>query len=373
MKKSEKVANYLSKFFTWILPVNPKIIVFESFIGRQYSDNPRAIYDYIKKYYPQYRCYWSVDKKSADKFPEELEIIKKGTVKWFYIMAKANYWIANSRIPLWVTKPKKTTYIQTWHGTPLKKLALDMDMSTSTLRNPEVYQEEFRQETQRWDYLISPNSYSSAIFKQCFDFKNDMIESGYPRNDYLINCHTIENQTKIKEKLGIPKDKKIVLYAPTWRDGIKFESTLDLKKMQQALGEEYFLLIRLHYLVTEVTGIDGQIDFVKNVTDYPDINDLYLISDLLVTDYSSTFFDYAVLKRPMIFYCFDLEEYKNVLRGFYFDFEKEAPGPIVTTTDEVIQAIQASNRLSVPEEFVERFTQLEDGQATKRVVEKIFK
>lgn len=372
MKKSEKIANYLSKFFTLLLPVNSKIIVFESFIGRQYSDNPRAIYEYLKKNHPQYRCYWSVDKKSADKFPSELETIKKGTVKWFYIMAKAKYWVANSRIPLWVTKPKKTIYVQTWHGTPLKKLALDMDMSTSTLRNPDVYQEEFRQETKRWDYLISPNSYSSAIFKHCFDFKNEMIESGYPRNDYLINGHTDDNQVRIKEKLGIPKDKKIVLYAPTWRDTVKFESHLDVTKMQEALGDEYFLLIRLHYLVTEVTGLDEQKEFVKNVTDYPDINDLYLISDVLVTDYSSTFFDYAVLKRPMIFYCFDLEEYKNVLRGFYFDFEKEAPGPIVTTTAEVIQAIKASRHLSVSTDFVARFTQLEDGKATKRVVEKVF-
>ena len=364
----------LSKFISVITPKNKKLIVFESFLGRQYSDNPRAIYEYLKRENEDYICYWSVDPKHINKFKDEnLKIIKRFTLKWLFVAMRAKYWISNSRIPLWIYKPKGTTYIQTWHGTPLKKLALDMDKINTSWKNPHLYKSDFITESARWDYLISPNSYSTKIFKRAFDFKNEVIESGYPRNDYLINNNTPENIARIKSKIGIPKNKKVILYAPTWRDSFSFDLPLSITNLKKSLGDDYFIIVRLHYLVTKTSELIGHDDFIKNVSSYNDINELYLISDILLTDYSSVFFDYAVLQRPIIFYCYDLDEYKNDMRGFYFDFEKEAPGPIVQTTDELIDAVHNIDNYKLPLEFVKIFSSLEDGNASKRVVEQIMK
>lgn len=373
MSIQEKILSKISSFFGNIIPRSNKTIVFESFLGRQFSDNPRAIYEYIQEKYPEYKCYWSVDPKYLDKFKgHNLNVIKRFNLKWLFVMARAKYWVSNSRIPLWVKKPKGTVYIQTWHGTPLKKLALDMETINPNWKNPHMYKKNFVMETARWDYLISPNEYSTKIFKRAFDFKNKMIESGYPRNDFLINYNNIETINKIKKSLGIPIDKKVIMYAPTWRDRFSFELPLSLTNLKQKLGDEYFLIFRLHYLVTRTSDLVGHQDFVKNVSSYNDINELYLISDILITDYSSVFFDYAVLQRPMIFYCYDIDEYKNELRGFYFDFENNAPGPIVKTTDELIDAIKNIDNYKVPAEFVKTFTSLEDGKASERVVKEIF-
>ncbi|MDF0479626.1 CDP-glycerol glycerophosphotransferase family protein [Vagococcus sp. PNs007] len=374
MKRSEKIAKKLSTFLATVVPVNKKIMVFESFLGRQYSDNPRAMYEYIKEHYPEYKCYWSVDVAEQKKFENKgLNIIKKGTIRWFFTMARAKYWISNSRIPLWVIKPKKTIYVQTWHGTPLKKLAIDMDDANiyPSWNRPIPYKKAFSLESSRWNYLISPNKYSTNIFRRCFDFENEMIESGYPRNDYLINGNNEENINHIKKALNIPLDKKIIMYAPTWRDSFTFNLPLSLTNMKKELGDEYYVIFRLHYLVKHTSELIGHEDFIQNVTSYNDISDLYLISDVLITDYSSVFFDYAVLKRPMIFHCFDMDLYKNDLRGFYFDFEKKAPGPIVTTTDELIDAVKRVDQQEISLEFLDQFASLEDGKATERVVERI--
>lgn len=364
----------LSKFISVITPKNKKLIVFESFLGRQYSDNPRAIYEYLKREKEDYICYWSVDPKHINKFKDEnLKTIKRFTLKWLFVAMRAKYWISNSRIPLWIYKPNGTTYIQTWHGTPLKKLAMDLDNTSLVWKNLHLYKQRFISESARWDYLISPNDYSTKIFRHAFDFKNEIIESGYPRNDYLINNNTPENITRIKSKIGIPKNKKVILYAPTWRDSFSFDLPLSITNLKKSLGDDYFIIVRLHYLVTKTSELIGHDDFIKNVSSYNDINELYLISDILVTDYSSVFFDYAVLQRPIIFYCYDLDEYKNDMRGFYFDFEKEAPGPIVQTSDELIDAVHNIVNYKLPSKFVKTFSSLEDGNASKRVVEQIIK
>src|SRR5690606_16039435 len=130
----------------------------------------------------------------------------------------SKYWITNSRLPLWIPKSRRTIYVQTWHGTPLKKLGIDIEEVQMAETTTEKYKREFILESSKWDYLISPNAYSTGIFKRAFNFNKTIIESGYPRNDYLINNNNKTEVNKIKQKLGLPKDKKIILYAPTWRD-----------------------------------------------------------------------------------------------------------------------------------------------------------
>lgn len=357
-------------------------IVFESFLGKQFSDNPKAIYEYIKENYPEYKLYWGVDRRSAYNFQErEINCLTRLSPKWVWIMATSKYWITNSRLPLWIPKPKHTIYVQTWHGTPLKKLGLDISNVQMAGMNTHLYREEFVKEANKWDYLISPNAYSTKIFRKAFAFDNTIIESGYPRNDYL---HVNNNKSfiaEIKRKLNIQQDKKVILYAPTWRDNdyydtgkYKFNLKLDLNRLKEVIDDNYIILLRMHYLVAENLNLEAYKGFVYDCSTYNDINDLYLIADLLITDYSSVFFDYANLKRPMLFYVYDIEDYRDNLRGFYFDFEAKAPGPLVKTTEEIIREIEAIGNGSFvyDEAFYNKFCYLEDGHASKRVVEEIF-
>lgn len=367
-----------------ILPRNDNLIIFESFLGRQYSDNPRAIYEYLMEKYPSYNMYWSIDKKYANNFKNfDIKYAYRFSLKWMFLMNRAKYWVVNSRLPLWIPKPKNTIYIQTWHGTPLKKLGMDIEEVHMPNTNTERYKQNFTKEASKWDYLISPNKYSTEIFKRAFRFNNSIIETGYPRNDYLINKNTKEEIKLIKDRLNLPLDKKIILYAPTWRDNqyyekgrYKFQINLDLDTLKKELGDEYIFILRLHYLIAEKLNFSNYKHFIYDFSYHDDIRELYLISDLLITDYSSVFFDYANLKRPMIFYVFDIEDYRDKLRGFYFDFEKNAPGPLVKNTNELIKAIRNIEQTFDEQDlttFYNKFCYLEDGRSTERVVNYIFK
>ncbi|OIK11445.1 CDP-glycerol--glycerophosphate glycerophosphotransferase [Bacillus sp. MUM 13] len=368
-----------------ILPADKKLIVFESFLGKQYSCNPRAIYEYLQKTHPEYKMYWSADKKYTANFEREgVPYLRRFSVEWMFKMTRASYWVSNSRMPLWIPKPKHTTYLQTWHGTPLKKLAADMKEVYMPGTDTESYKQNFHQESSKWDYLISPNPYSSEIFSRAFAVDpGKVIETGYPRNDVLYNENNSASISSLKKKMGIPDDKKVILYAPTWRDDefyskgrYKFSLKLDLNEMREKLGSEYVILLRLHYLISENLELSDFEGFAYDFSNYGDISHLYLISDMLITDYSSVFFDYANLKRPMLFFVYDIENYRDRLRGFYFDFEASAPGPLVKRTDEVIREIKAQEEKGfVPDEnseaFYEQFCGLEDGHASQRVIEKV--
>lgn len=367
-----------------LLPKNKKLIIFESFNGRQFSDNPRAIYEYLKDNYPDYRMVWSVDKRHLKNFSNhEIEIAKKFSLKWFYLFPIAKYWVSNSRLPLWFPKSKRTVYLQTWHGTPLKKLGVDIEDVKIAEEDTLSYKRDFVKESSKWDYLISPNKYSTEIFKRAFGYNNQIIETGYPRNDILINQNNPKSIERIKKETKLPLDKKVILYAPTWRDDeydennqYKFKIHLDLEKMKEEFGEEYIVVLRLHYLVSEKLELANYEGFVYDFSSYEDIRELYLISDLLITDYSSVFFDYAILERPILFFVYDIENYRDNLRGFYFDFENNAPGPLLKTNSELINEIKQiegirKDSMKRIKEFKQTFSSLEDGKATKRVVESI--
>lgn len=369
-----------------LLPKKNNLIIFESFLGKQFSCNPRAIYEYIEVNYPDYEMYWSVDPRYSASFQVKgVKTINRFSIPWLLKMARAKYWVFNSRTPSWIPKPKNTIYLQTWHGTPLKKLAADMEEVHMPGTDTDRYKRNFLNESGKWDYLISPNRYSTDIFRRAFGFDKDMIESGYPRNDFLLLNNGKEAVINgIKEKLKIPSNKKVILYAPTWRDNeyysvgkYKFNLKLDLEKMKKELGNQYIILMRMHYLIAENMDLSMYEEFAKDVSSYEDIRELYLISDILITDYSSVFFDYGNLKRPMIFFTYDIDNYRDQLRGFYFDFEKEAPGPLVKTTSEVlkeIKLIEDGKKLDESfEPFFNRFCYLENGDSSMQVVKKVLK
>ncbi len=369
-------------FLLGLLPKKKKTLIFESFLGKQYSCNPRAIYEYIQTNYEGYTCYWSYDPRYRNQFDDYgLHLLPRFSIKWLLVMSRAKFWISNSRLPLWIPKPKNTIYLQTWHGTPLKKLGVDIEEVHMPGTTTEQYKNNFTTESSRWNYLISPNHYSSQIFTRAFDFKGELIESGYPRNDFLVN-HTLDDIHLILTKIGVPVGKKVILYAPTWRDNeyhkkghYSFSMQLDLEKMQKELGEEYVILMRLHYLVADQLDLQRFKNFAYDVSSYSDIRELYVVADMLITDYSSVFFDYSILKRPMIFFTYDIDTYRNKLRGFYFDLEEQAPGPLVKTTEDVIGEVKNMSQKLVNvthrNAFFKDFIDLEDGRATERVVKKL--
>ncbi|WHY95073.1 CDP-glycerol glycerophosphotransferase family protein [Neobacillus cucumis] len=369
--------------FVSLFPPRKDLIMFESFLGKQYSDNPRAIYEYLKEHHREYEMVWSVDHRFEQGFLEKgIPYVNRFSIKWLFLMARSRFWVTNSRLPLWIPKPKKTIYLQTWHGTPLKKLANDMREVLMPGTTTEQYKRDFYTESRNWDYLISPNRYSTEIFRRAFQFDKEIIESGYPRNDIFYFPNRDDIASNFKKEHHLPEDKKIILYAPTWRDNqyhqvgkYKLDLHLDLDKFKEELGNEFIVILRMHYLVAENINLDAYEGFAYDFSKHEDIRELYLISDLLLTDYSSVFFDYANLKRPMIFFTYDLDEYKEDIRGFYFDFEKKAPGPLVETTDELIEVIKNignDKRLTQKfNEFYQQFCYLEDGHAAERVVKKV--
>ena len=357
-------------------------IVFESFMGRNCSGQPKYIYQYLQKHYPgKYKCIWVVDRRGV-KIPGKYKKCKRFGIRYFYYMNRSKYWVINMRQPLSVPKRDDTIILSTWHGTPLKRLVFDMDDVHSA--TPQYKNIVYRQ-TREWDYLLSDNPFSTEKFQSCFLFdKEKILEAGYPANDPLYAPDKEEYAAKIKKKLGIPEDKKVILYAPTWRDDNFFEAgqygfdlDLDLARLQREFGDEYVVLLRLHYFVVEKMDLSKYGDFTINGCDYDDITDLYLVSDILMTDYSSVFFDYANLERPILFFTYDIENYRDVLRGFYLDMEEDLPGPLLLTNDDVVDAIRNIDKISEQykdryQEFYDRFCCIDDGNAAKRVVETVF-
>ncbi|GAB4074058.1 teichoic acid poly(glycerol phosphate) polymerase [Barrientosiimonas marina] len=387
VRRSNVLKNWYKLAFSLLgkLPAKKKTIMFESFIGKQYSDSPRAIYEYMLTHKPDYEMYWSVDRRHMPLFEDKhVRHVRRFSIKWLFLMARAGFWVSNSRLPLWIPKPKHTTYLQTWHGTPLKRLATDMDEVHMPGTNAEKYKRNFLKATAKWDYLVSPNAYSTEIFRRAFQFDRTMIESGYPRNDFLINANNAGTISDLKHKINIPEDKRVILYAPTWRDNqfygrgqYKFDLQLDLDRLHEELGEDTIVLLRLHYLVAENLDLTGYDHFVFDVSAHEDIRELYLVSDMLITDYSSVFFDYANLRRPMFFYVYDIEDYRDNLRGFYFDLEAKAPGPLVKTTEALLQEIKSIDQhgfepSATTQAFYDKFCYLEDGRASERVVNQLF-
>lgn len=364
------------------LPIDERTVIFESFLGKSYSDSPKYIYEKMLEQDLNYKYVWSVDERKD--IPGDPIQVKRFSLRYFYYMAIAKYWVSNARLPRFLYKRDEHIYLQTWHGTPLKRLAADMEEVHMPGTNTEKYKRNFIREARRWDYLISPNTYSTEIFKRAFHFENTMLAYGYPRNDILYEKNNDKAINGLKKTLNLPENKKIILYAPTWRDDefyevgkYKFSLKLNLDKLQSQLGDDYIILLRMHYLIASKLDISAYDHFVYDFSHYDDIAELYLVSDILITDYSSVFFDFANLRRPILFYTYDLEKYRDTLRGFYIDIEKDVPGPLLMTTDEVIDAILNIDEINEQyrekyDEFYQKFCHLDDGHAADKTVNQLF-
>ncbi len=371
--------------------VDNHLIIFHTFNGKAYSDTPKAIYKYMQEHneYDDYKYIWAFKNPEKYKYLENnknTKVVKSNSKEFEECLQKAKYWIFNYRAGDHQYPKKNQVFVQCWHGTPLKKLGYDLKGTHNAMNSEEEIHKKYKVDAKKFKYIISPSKFASEKFISAWNLEktnmtDKVLEKGYPRNDFLYNFKE-EDVKRIKQELNIPDDKKVILYAPTWRDdqhqagvGYTYKTEVDFDMLQKNLEKDYVLLFRAHYLVANSFEFDKYKGFIYNVSEVDDINELYIISDILVTDYSSVFFDYANLKRPMLFYMYDFDKYKDDLRGFYIDLE-ELPGKITKTEAELIEAIKETNNFEYNDKykkFNEKYNYLDDGQATKRVVEEIIK
>jgi CDP-glycerol glycerophosphotransferase len=372
--------------------VDEKLVIFESFMGRSYSCSPKALYLAMLNdaRFDDFRFVWAFKNPHDYEAHPDLkraELVRHGSQEYYRRYARAKYWFTNSRIPGHIERKPEQVYVQAWHGTPLKRLGCDIVQSDNALNSTEDLHQLYRHEGARATHVLSPSRFASEKFASAFDLVSSgrediIIEEGYPRNDYLLAC-TEEDIARLRAELEIPPGKKTVLYAPTWRDnqhvsgvGYVYDPEADFDRLYEDLGDEWVILFRAHYFIANEFDFDKYGGFVRDVSAVDDINELYAASDILVTDYSSVFFDYANLQRPIIFYMYDLEHYAEDIRGFYLDLD-ELPGPIVRTEPELVEALLAADTRNEEIEeryrrFNERFTCWDDGEASARVLDRIF-
>lgn len=368
--------------------VDDKTVIFAAYGGKAYACSPKAIYEYMVKEdkYKDYKYIWAFKDYEKYKFLENnnnTTVVKYNSKKFNQYLAQAKYWVFNFKIPDHIYPKKEQVFLQCWHGTPLKRLGYDLLHFDNALNTVKGMRKRYKIESSKFSYFVSPSKTATEKFVSAWNLKefgkeDIIIEEGYPRNDFLYN-YTEDDVKAVKEKLGIQNcDKKIILYAPTYRGnqheagvGYVYKEEVDFERLQRELQDRFIILFRPHYFVANAFDFEKYKGFVYNVADVDDVNELYIISDMLITDYSSVFFDYANLKRPIIFHMYDLEHYRDESNGFYFDVEKVLPGKITKNDQDLIREI---NRLDDSFMFDEKyeafnkiFNYLDDGKASARV------
>lgn len=345
-------------------------VLFESFQGKVIGDNPLDIFYEVKRRFPNLDFIWATGKGTVA--PEGARGVRFGSREWLHALATSKYLVNNTNFPWYFRKVPGQIYLQTWHGTPLKRLGRDIPNNYLT----KSYLDTMDREATYWDYLISPSPYCTEIFPSSFGYQGRIIETGYPRNDRLSKITGAQRQV-IREKIGISDPSTfVVMYAPTWRDYNRSATgnwqTVNFMDENIELPDGFQMIYRGH-TNTHAAHNSGVAGRAIDVTLYPDVTELYIAADVLITDFSSVMFDYTVTGKPVMFLAPDLERYRAE-RGFYFDFEALAPGPILKSDKEVLQALGRIDQVSKNYEpryraWQQKFNSLEDGNAAKRVVD----
>lgn len=354
-------------------PPLEEAVLFESFAGTTISDSPLGLSTELHVERPNLRQFWSVACLTTP-VPAWATPLVRFSPEWYTALASARYLVNNNNWPWFFAKRAGQRYVQTWHGTPLKRIGYDVPQGNLTL----TYRKLMVREAHAWDFLLAQNDFAADVLPRAFGYDGAVLNVGYPRNDSLVGETAIATRKAIRRRLGIGQGVRAILYAPTWRDNIVGArgygrvSFLDVEALAAAsseAGTPTVVLYRGHFNTLRSAGavMNGVID----VSGYPDVNDVILASDALVTDYSSIMFDYPATGRPVYLLVPDLELYSSKTRGFYMDIDEVAPGPLCANTDELIA------RLEEPfweqygaryERFVRDFLPRDDGHAAERVI-----
>lgn len=366
------LGNLIIKLLGFFININNKQILFVSYGGRKYDGSPKILYEKIinDNRFENYEIIWAFEK------PEKHHInrggkVKIDTIKYFIIALKSGIWITNSSIERGLEfKKNKTFCLNTWHGTPIKKMGIDIHSNNKSFKSKSDFSV---------DNFTVQGEYGAKIFSRVFNINYDkMLFFGLPRNDILVNCNDKDKYYK-RKKIGVPLDKKIILYTPTYREYNKDNKMnciekppIDFELWKKEIGNEYVVLLRAHYEVTRLLNVPEYSDFIYDVSDYDNLNDLMIVSDILISDYSSIFFDYSILEKPMITYAYDYNKYIKK-RGMYFDIREEISS--VSKETELLNLLknlnydaEVKNTKLFRNKYVEYY-----GNAANQVVDLIYK
>ena len=363
------------------LPVQRGLVVFESHMGRQYSDSPRYIYEAAVEAGLDdlgIRPVWSYAKR-PDGFPADCRLVRRESWRYVHDMARAELWVDNQGFPRMFTRRPETTYVQTWHGTPLKRMGFD---SPALERASAATRRVHKAMMKRWSALLVPSEYFVETFVRSYGYDGPLVRHGLPRNDLLVRGVDQEWIDAKKRELGLPTDRRLVLYCPTFRDRARrletpYDLPIDLEQARRALGDDVYLLLRTHYLDSYKLS-NRFAPFAADVSKHHDVTELMLVADVLVTDYSSVMFDFANTGKPMVFFTYDYEDYVRDECGTYLDLPEVAPGPLVETTDALVEALRAvdddvEKYRERYADFRARFCEYETGDSARRVVDHFFR
>ncbi len=372
-----KIAEIVLTFLSRICQIKQKTILFSSFGGRKFDDSPKALYDEIcdKKEFDDWNLIWAFVEPEKFSIPRGIKI-KIDTLSFFKALLSSHVWVSNTGMARGINVNNDNIIkIETWHGCPLKKIGGE-ENQTSLGGKPKEFKGILDNKTIR----CAQSEYDRDIFARIFHAaKESFLMCDLPRNDSLLK-YSKDDCEKIKNRLGLPKDKKIILYTPTYREYLvdEYNSTyiappLNLEKWQNLLGSKYIFLIRAHYAVNKALNIVDN-DFVRNVSDYECLNDLFVISDLMISDYSSTFFDYSILGKPMLCFAYDLEEYEEK-RGLYLNLQEALPCKVDKNEDELIEHIfqlDFSEASKKSNDFRKKYVP-NAGKASRTIVDELLK
>ncbi len=371
--KHNKIAQFLYKRLLsmgfclagFFIKKDPQLILFSSFAGKKYNDSPKVLFEHMRDdtRFKDYRMVWAF--ANPEKFKiNGCEKVKIDTWTYFKTALKARVWITSVNIERGLSfKPKGTFYINTWHGAGTKKIGnacngrKDYDLSSV-------------------DMMLVQSEFEKTIFMRDFQAREEAIcKIGFPRNDELFHISD-EQRRSLRKQFEIPKGKKVILYAPTWRDskdgGLSYtvEPPMDMNKWKERMGGEYVMLFRMHTFTTKFDMVYD--DFARDTTSYDNLNHILAITDVLVTDYSTIVYDSVVAGVPFICFGFDYETYKDE-RGFYFDLNEVYPGGVLHNEDEVmdrIDELKTSGFGKDYQDFRERYVEA-GGNATEEVLTRL--
>lgn len=357
------------------MPLDENLAVFSAYWGRGYSCNPAAIEAELGRLAPDMRRVWAVRSEHRDRVPKGVEAVLVGSREYWSVMARAKYLTNNVNFGDTVIKREGQIHLQTHHGTPLKTMGLDQAQYPASTS---MDMEKLLRRCDRWDYSLAANHFSTTVWERVYPCRYTSLETGYPRNDVLLNA-TAADVSRARHELGLADGSTAFLYAPTHREYQKsFTPRLDLPRLAEELGPDVTLLVRGHYFY-KPTGKLADLQAsgrIIDVSSHGNVEQLYLAADALVTDYSSAMFDYANLDRPIVIYADDWNTYRAV-RGTYFDLMAEPPGAVATSQEQLTSVLgtrewRSEESAGLRKAFRERFCDYDDGRAAERVVRRVF-
>jgi CDP-glycerol glycerophosphotransferase len=354
-------------------------VLFQCYRGEVATDSQRALHEGLVRRGSDLTTYWGVS-STATWVPDGGVKLVIGSREWYEKLARARFLCNNIDFDGFFRKRPHQRYLQTFHGYPFKSMGRSFWAAKGF--TPERITLENDRRNAEWDAILVPSAMCEPMYRTEYDYTGPVLVTGYPRSDALVNAEAGAREA-VLTRLEVDPGKTVVLYAPTFRDSLTTKTyaakrfdALDLERLTDGLGEDYVVLLRGHNNnQREPERMRGRAR-VLDVTDYPEINDLTLAADVAVLDYSSLRFDWALTGKPMVFFVPDVTEY-FAFRPPLFDFADSAPGPMLSTTDEVVGALSDLDAVRAGwadaiGAFNATYNELQDGKATDRVLDAFF-